>query len=270
MRVHHGERGRQLQQQQRQWHEESNRRVAGDTTLGKQPASCQTMRHCSRHEKHTKTHENTRKKRENSRKHTKNYTKTTSKRHRNEIKTTSERLNNKTIGITAHSGNRLGQKHCACMRGVVILLVLQQLSLGLGSYLEIEISFSTNKCAYVMWSSSILCLSDHVLYGESSGACRASSCLCHMLVKRVGLTWVRPRRRLVFEMSHEYAGEAKISPIVSVVVEGFSPKPPSIVEVNSPKWGDQSARHIESEPRTLHLSAPITQLSKQRFHHKYY
>ena len=125
--------------------EKATGELHGDTTLGKQPASCQTMRHCSRHE-NTKNHENTRK---NAKTH-ENTRKIIRKRHRNDITTTSERFNDNTMGITANLGNRLGQKHRACMRGVVILLVLQQLSLGLGSYLEIEISFSTNKCAYVM------------------------------------------------------------------------------------------------------------------------
>ena len=145
MRVHYGERGRQLQQQ-RQWHEESNRRVARGYDFGKATGELpddatlfttrKTHEKPRKHMKNAKTHENTRK--------------IIRKRHRNDITTTSERFNDNTMGITANLGNRLGQKHCACMRGVVILLVLQQLSLGLGSYLEIEISFSTNKCAYVM------------------------------------------------------------------------------------------------------------------------
>lgn len=118
----------------------------GDTTLGKQPARCETIRHCSRH---GKTHEKPRKHMKNAKTH-ENTRKIMGKRHRNDIKMTSERFNDNTMGITANLGNRLGQKHCACMRGVVILLALQQLSLGLGSYLEIEISFSANKCAYVM------------------------------------------------------------------------------------------------------------------------
>ena len=103
------------------------------------------------------------------------------------------------------------------------------------------------------------------------GTLSQSSCLCHRLVKQVDLTWVRHRRHLVFLISHKCVQPVRKNiTVVHVIVEGFSPKLQSIVEVNSPKWGDQSARHIESEPRTSHLSAPITQLSKQRFHHERY